>query len=125
MIPGRPQGIGFAESFGCAVAGIRRVAAGRNFRVQCCVGLVAVILGLCLRLSSMEWVAVITCIGLVLGGECVNTALENAVDLACDDKPHPLAKASKDAAAGAVLLFSVASLLVGIIIYLPKLLQVF
>lgn len=125
MIPDKPHGIGFAESFGCAVAGIRHVAGGRNFRVQSCVGLVAVVLGLCLRISPMEWVAVITCMGLVLGGECVNTALESVVDLACGGKLHPLAKASKDAAAGAVLLFSVASLLVGIIIYLPKLLQVF
>lgn len=125
MIPDKPHGIRFAESFGCAIAGIRHVVKGRSFRVQSCVGLVAVILGLCLHISLMEWAAVITCMGLVLGGECVNTALENAVDLACGGKLHPLAKTAKDAAAGAVLLFSIASLLVGIIVYLPKLLQAF
>ena len=52
--------------------------------------------------------------------EIVNTALEAAVDLATPAR-HPLAKRAKDAAAGAVLLFSFASAVVGAIVFLPRL----
>ena len=47
--------------------------------------------------------------------EAVNTAVEKAVDLGTMQE-NPLAKASKDAAAGAVLISAIASVIVGIII---------
>ena len=85
-------------------------------------GVVAVVAGALLRISRGEWMAVAVCIGLVLGGECTNTALESAVDLASPAR-HPLAKRAKDAAAGAVLFFSLAAAIVGGIIFLPRLLD--
>lgn len=114
----RPNG--FFKSFRHALEGIRAAARGRNFRIQLAAGVAAVAAGALLRISSGEWVAVATCIGLVLGGECANTALESAVDLASPAR-HPLAKRAKDAAAGAVLLFSLAAAVVGAIIFLPRL----
>lgn len=121
MIPGRDGGARFAESFGYAWAGIRHAAAGRNFRVQSAFAAAAVALGAALGISAGEWCAVAVCIALVLGGECVNTAVEDAVDLA-SPQMHPLAKGAKDAAAGAVLVFSAGSLAVGAIVFLPKIL---
>ncbi|MGI6265264.1 MAG: diacylglycerol kinase family protein [Acutalibacteraceae bacterium] len=53
--------------------------------------------------SPGEWAALVLTVGAVLAAEAINTAVERAVDLASPDK-HPLAKAAKDAAAGAVLL---------------------
>ena len=111
---------GFLESFRHALEGIGTAAKGRNFRVQLAAGAAAVAAGLLLRISPGEWIAVALCIGLVLGGECANTALEAAVDLATPAR-HPLAKRAKDAAAGAVLLFSFASAVVGAIVFLPRL----
>ncbi len=73
---------GFLESFRHALDGIGAASKGRNFRVQLAAGAAAVALGLLLRLSPDEWIAVVLCIGLVLGGECANTALEAAVGLA-------------------------------------------
>ena len=84
-------------------------------------GVAAVVAGVLLRISRGEWMAVAVCIGLVLGGECANTALELAVDLVSPAR-HPLAKRAKDAA-GAVLLFSLAAAIVGAIIFLPRLLD--
>ena len=112
---------GFLESFRHALEGVAATARGRNFRVQLAAGVAAVALGACFRISAGEWIAVALCIGLVLGGECANTALEAAVDLASPGR-HPLAKRAKDAAAGAVLLFSLAAAVVGLIIFLPRLL---
>jgi diacylglycerol kinase len=117
----KPDGAanGFPESFRHALEGVAATARGRNFRVQLAAGAAAVALGAFLRISPGEWIAVALCIGLVLGGECANTAIESAIDLACPRK-HPLAKLAKDAAAGCVLLFSLASAIVGAIIFLPR-----
>ena len=111
----------FLESFQHALDGLVAASNGRNFRVQLAAGVVAVALGLLLRLSPGEWIAVALCIGLVLGAECANTALEAAVDLASPAR-HPLARRAKDAAAGAVLLLSIAAATVGAILFLPRLL---
>ena len=112
---------GFFESFRHALEGIGAAAKGRNFRVQFAAGVVAIAAGLLFQISTGEWIAVVFCIGLVLGGECANTALEAVVDLASPAR-HPLAKRAKDAAAGAVLLFSIAAAIVGAVIFLPRLL---
>jgi diacylglycerol kinase len=111
---------GFLESFRHALDGVGATARGRNFRVQLAAGAAAVALGAFFRISRGEWIAVALCIGLVLGGECANTALEAVVDLASPGR-HPLAKRAKDAAAGAVLLFSLAAAVVGAIVFLPRL----
>ena len=58
-------------------------------------------------------------ISLVIGAELFNTAMERVVDLASPNI-HPLAKDAKDIAAGAVLVFASASVIIGILIFLPK-----
>ena len=112
---------GFLESFRHALDGIGAASKGRNFRVQLAAGAVAVAAGLLLGISPGEWTAVALCIGLVLAGECANTALEASADLASPAR-HPLARRAKDAAAGAVLLLSIAAATVGAILFLPRLL---
>lgn len=114
-----------AESFGYAFSGIAEAfRVGRNFKVQTCVAVLAVALGLVFGISPAEWALVVVCIGCVLGGECMNTAIEAVVDLASPER-HELAKRAKDCAAGAVLLCSFASLAVGAFIFLPRILQAF
>lgn len=110
---------GFLESFAHAAAGVAETARGRNFRVQAGFGVAAIVLGFALGITPAEWLAIVVCIGLVLGGECLNTALEAVVDIA-SPQLHPLAKRAKDAAAGSVLLFSVAALFVAAIVFLPR-----
>lgn len=109
------------SSFGYALEGIKAASKGRNFRIQAAVGVLAVVLGFALRISPVEWIVVVFCIGAVLGGECVNTAIEDVVDLSVKTF-SPQAKHAKDIAAGAVLVMSIASLVIGLIIFLPRLL---
>lgn len=116
----KPSSFTVANAFSCAFRGVALCFSGRNFKIQVCLGVFATILGFALHISSQEWIALIICISLVLGGEVGNTALEVAIDLVTDSY-HDLARDAKDCAAGAVLVFSFASLIVGCIIFVPKL----
>lgn len=110
----------FLHSFKCAFAGIAHAfVEGRNFKVQFGFGVLAVVLGIVLGIDFTQWAIIVVCIGVVLGGECVNTAVEAVVDLASPDY-HELAKIAKDCAAGAVLVMSIASVFVAAFIFLPK-----
>ncbi len=109
-----------AESFQHALDGIKAAAQGRNFRIQVAIAVLVIVLGVALHISVFEWLVVVFCIGAVLGGECINTAIEDMVDLSVKTF-KPQAKRAKDVAAGAVLVLSLASLVAGLIIFVPKL----
>lgn len=90
----------------------------RNLKIQVVLGLVAVAAGFALGISRVDWLAIVLCIIVVSVAEVVNTAIESAVDLASPEW-HELARAAKDAAAGAVLLASAGSVIVGLIVFAP------
>jgi diacylglycerol kinase len=114
---------GFLRSFSFAGQGVWYVVrTQRNMRVHLLAGLAAVAAGLILRIGAADWACVLTVIGLVLTAETLNTVVEALVDL-CTDEFHPLAKAAKDMAAGAVLLSSAAAVGVGVAVFLPRLLR--
>jgi diacylglycerol kinase len=113
---------GFWRSFSFAGQGIWRAAATqRNVRVQLAAALLAVGAGLIVRISAADWACIAAAIGLVLTAETLNTAIEALVDL-CTEQFHPLAKAAKDLAAGAVLIASLAAVGVAAAVFLPRLL---
>lgn len=115
----------FIQSFGYAFSGIAQTfREGRNFKVQLCFAMLAVVLGLAFSIEPVEWAAVAICIGVVLGGECVNTAIESVVDLVSPDF-HPLAKRAKDCAAAGVLICSFASVAVAAFVFLPRIINMF
>lgn len=112
-----------AESIGYALEGLRfTYIGGRNFKIQLGFGILVTILGLMLKISSIEWVSLIITIMVVLILELVNTSIETVVDMVSIEL-NPLAKIAKDVAAGAVLVAAMGSIIVGIIIFLPKLLN--
>lgn len=109
------------EAFRCAFKGIFLASKERNFRIDLVFALFTIALGFICSITTTEWLIVIVCFGLVLGGEAFNSALESIVDLASPEF-HDLAGKAKDCAAGAVLLFAIAAFVVGCIIFVPKLL---
>jgi len=110
------------NSFRFARIGITRLfREERNARIEGILALVAVALGLITRISPTEWAVVILCIGAVLSAEAFNAAIERLADMH-GREPDPRIGALKDLAAGAVLILSIASLAVGIVIFLPRLL---
>ncbi|MFA6386817.1 MAG: diacylglycerol kinase family protein [Candidatus Paceibacterota bacterium] len=82
-------------------------------------GILAIYLGFVLHISAIEWVMIIFCIGLVIITEALNTAFEIDIDLTSPTY-HPYARDTKDVAAGAVAIAVITSGIVGLIIFLPK-----
>ncbi len=112
---------GRVASFRYAFAGLRHVLGESNFRIQLGLFSLALIAAALFRVTAADWLAIIL-VGLaVLLMEMLNTVIESLVDLTAPDY-HPLARTAKDVAAGAVLLSAIASVIVGIYIFLPRLL---
>ena len=84
-------------------------------------GALAIYLGFILHISSIEWILIILTIGLVILAETINSAIEIDIDLTSPTY-HPYARDTKDVAAGAVLITVFISIIVGLIIFLPKIL---
>jgi undecaprenol kinase len=93
----------------------------RNMRIHVVISIAVVIIGLMVDLTPIEWLFILFAIGGVITLELLNTALERIVDLVTEDC-HPLAKQAKDISAGAVFIYALLSVIVGIIIFLPKIL---
>ena len=111
------------RSFGYAWQGIKDVFASEpNMKIHVAVALLVIIFGFIFSISATEWIAVVICIGLVFSAEMFNTAFETLVDKVSPGR-DPLAGKTKDVAAGAIFLAAIISVVVGIIIFLPKLIQ--
>lgn len=93
----------------------------RNFRIHIVLGTTALSLGGFLRLPAVEMAVIGLTVGAVLAMELLNTALESVVDLTVKQTYHELAKIAKDCAAGAVLVSSLAAILVAGSLLLPPL----
>ena len=107
------------KSFGHAFQGIfATVKKERNIKIHLTAMSLVIIVGALLGLSVTEWCICILLFGLVISLELVNTAVEAVVDLATD-------KLAKDAAAGAVLVSAMAAAVIGLIIFIPKLVALF
>lgn len=114
---------GFRASFNHALDGIDyTINHERNFKIEVSLGMIASILGFLLKISIIEWTIIILVIAMVLCLELINTAIERAVDLTTKEY-HDLAKAAKDISAGAVLTMSLFSIVIGLLIFLPKILE--
>ena len=113
------------QSFGYAFQGLGTLFRETpNAQIQLIAAIVAVTMGFVLHISSEEWLAVIIVIGLVLALEAINSSLETLADYACNKEIHPLIRKVKDLAAAGVLLAALAALVVGIVLFLPKIISI-
>ncbi len=104
------------ESLNCAIDGILWAARGeRHVRYHLVAALAVVFLALFFRVSAVEFFLLVLAAVLVLFAELMNTAIEAVVDLVTDDY-HELAKRAKDVAAGAVLITSLGSVVLGYLV---------
>ena len=78
--------------------------------------------GILLRISLLEWVAVVFAIGLVFSFEIINTSVENIADFVCPERDDRI-KRIKDLAAAAVLVSAITAAVVGLIVFVPKILE--
>ena len=113
----------FDKSLGHALDGIEyAINNERNIKIEIFIAILTSIFGFIFDISVIEWAVIVLNFGLVLGLEMVNTAIERTVDLVTKDY-YELAKNAKDVAAGAVLIASMFSCVIGIIVFLPKFIE--
>jgi len=96
----------------------------RNMKIHIFIMLIVILFGIILKISKMEWVICIILFGLVLAGEMFNTAIETTVDIAMPLKSTK-AKIAKDVSAGGVLILSIISAIIGLMIFIPKIINLF
>jgi diacylglycerol kinase len=106
----------FFKSFTYAFNGIKLSLQQRNMKIHVCCAFLAIVFGFILKINLTEWCIILICIGVVLALEIINTAIESFVDLV-EPNYHPVAGKIKDLGAGAVLIFSIISALIGIMIF--------
>jgi len=95
----------------------------RNFRIEIILGILAVIASFILKISLIEWIIVVALINFVLVLELLNTAFESVVDLYTQEY-NKTAKAVKDVSAAAVFVMSLFAAIIGMLIFVPKVLEV-
>jgi diacylglycerol kinase len=110
------------NSFKYAINGVRLLFTTQiHGKFHLLFALFVVVAGVFFDISTTEWCLVTLSIAMVIGAEAFNTAVEKLTDLASPDY-HPLAGQAKDLAAGAVLICALGTLIIGFIIFLPKVL---
>jgi undecaprenol kinase len=103
----------FSRALADAVDGVATaLREQRNIRIQLAIGALVVMAAAAVRFDELHWALLVLTIGAVLAAEMFNTALERAVDSASAGE-SPLARATKHAAAGAVLLVCATAVAVG------------
>jgi diacylglycerol kinase len=108
------------KSFKYAFKGLQIVVKEEhNARIHVFAALCAIILGFFLKISQTEWIAVIFCISLVVSMEIINSAIENIADFVSPEK-HEKIRKIKDLSAAAVLVCAASSLIIALIIFIPK-----
>ena len=108
-------------SFKFAFSGIFYVLkTSRNFKIQLLFALTSLIIGFLLQISLSNYVILVATIMSVLILEVLNTSIESIVDLVVKKEFRSLAKIAKDTSAGAVLLASINSVIIGLYLFIPK-----
>lgn len=114
----------FLTSFMDCINGLGFVITNeKNFRREIIIGIITLILSYILKISQTEYIIVLIMIALVLTSEVINTAIEKTVDL-YTNKYNETAKIAKDVSAFAVLLMSIFALIIGIIIFGSKIINI-
>lgn len=96
----------------------------QNFKVHSIFIIIVILTSIVLKISKAEWLFIIIIIGLVIATELINTALEALVDLVTSEYKE-LAKVAKDTASAAVLILALTSVIIGLVIFLPKIIELF
>ena len=109
------------KSFSYAFAGLKVLfKEEHNSWIHAVAAVCAITAGFLLDISAIEWIAIIIVIGMVISAEIVNSSLERTADFIKaerDDRKRDI----KDLGAAAVLVCAITAAIIGIIIFLPKL----
>ncbi len=112
-----------AESFRYAVRGVMTAyREERQMKIHTLAAVAAIACGVIADLPRAEWAILALTIAMVIVLELVNTAVERVVDMVTEEY-HPLAEKAKDIAAGAVLVGAIVSVIIGICLFAPRVIE--
>lgn len=115
----------YIKSFHHAVDGIvYAIENEHNILIMMLATIFILLVSFILKVSHIELMMIIICIGTVIACEMINSAIEACVDLETIEE-HELAKIAKDCASGASLVLSIMSLSIAGIIFIPKIIALF
>lgn len=115
----------FIRSFGYSLDGLKYAYKyEQSMTIHFLAVIIVVVAGITLNISLWEWLICLILFGLVMATELINTSIEATIDLVCP-KIHPLAKVAKDTASAAVFVFSLVAAISGLIIFIPKIIELF
>jgi diacylglycerol kinase (ATP) len=113
------------KSFRFAFNGIRVLFSNEhNAWIHSAAALSVIIAGIGFKISISEWVAVLIATGMVFASEAINTSIEKLSDFVSAEKQKSI-KEVKDLAAAGVLISAITALLIGLLVFLPKILMLF
>lgn len=113
-----------SKSFSFAFEGLKTALKQEpNFRIHIAIALVALALGALVKLDLLEWLILVFTIFYVLTLELLNTVLEALVNLVSPEI-HPWAKIAKDVSAACVLMGAILAVIVGFVLFTPKLVTI-
>ncbi len=113
------------KSFSFAFNGLKiLVQEEHNAWIHIFVAVCVLIAGFLLQISIIEWIIIVLCIGLVFALELINSAIENLADFVSPQK-NEIIKKVKDLSAAAVLIAAFCSVIVGLVVFLPKIIMLF
>ncbi len=127
-LPDRKKRLGikrFLASFKYSFAGLKYAYLNeQSMLIHLLAVIVVVFAGIALKINTTEWLFCLCMFGFVMGAELLNTAIEATIDLVTKEY-HPMAKVAKDTASAAVLVLSVVAAIVGLAIFIPKIIALF
>jgi diacylglycerol kinase len=113
------------QSFSYAFNGLKiLIREEHNARVHLLAALAVIVAGFFFQISSNEWLAIVLSIGLVISAEAMNSAIENVADFISPERNNDI-KRIKDLAAAAVLICALTAVVVGLMVFLPKVFLLF
>ena len=95
-----------------------------NFRIHILATALVLVASIIFKISTIEWLAVVFAIGFVISFEIINSAIENIADMISPEKNNKIKKI-KDISAAGVLVSAITAFVIGIIIFLPKIINLF
>ena len=110
------------KSFGCGIKGIGFGFTDRNMKIHGVAAILAIFLSVYYQLSWQEWLYIIIAIAIVFSAELFNTSIENMANIVRDELKldYEATRILRDIAAGAVLIVASMAAIIGLVIFLPK-----
>ena len=112
------------EAFNAAIQGIiYTFKYERNMKIHIFIMILVIIAGIILKINKSEWIICIILFAIVIGSELFNTSIETIVDMVMPEK-NEKAKIAKDVSAGAVLVVAIGAAIIGLVIFVPRILNI-